>query len=100
MSRPISSFAGADRPGDTIILGTRCAMMLNSRDDINRIIHIIGKQHEIEAIRIYNKEGKNLYVTIRCSASEYSPGSFIMKKIARNESIKTGILHLWLSFKI
>lgn len=50
--------AGADRLGSTIVQGTRYAMMLNSRDDINQIISNIGKQREIEAIRIYNKEGK------------------------------------------
>jgi histidine kinase len=33
-------------------------MMLNSRDDINQIIYNIGRQPEIENIRIYNKEGK------------------------------------------
>ncbi|MCP3952390.1 MAG: PAS domain S-box protein [Desulfobacterales bacterium] len=49
--------AGADRLGNTIVLGTRYAMMLNSRDDINQIINNIGKQREIEAIRIYNKDG-------------------------------------------
>lgn len=49
--------AGADRLGSTIVQGTRYAMMLNSRDDINQIINNIGKQREIEAIRIYNKEG-------------------------------------------
>jgi histidine kinase len=49
--------AGADRLGDTIVLGTRYAMMLNSRAEINEIINNIGQQREIEAIRIYNKEG-------------------------------------------
>ena len=49
--------ASADRLGNTIVLGTRYAMMLNSRDDINQIINNIGKQREIEAIRIYNKDG-------------------------------------------
>ncbi len=49
--------ASADRLGSTIVLGTRYAMMLNSRDDINQIINNIGKQREIEAIRIYNKDG-------------------------------------------
>ncbi|MFO7559439.1 MAG: PAS domain S-box protein [Desulfobacterales bacterium] len=43
---------------DTIKLGTHYAMMLNSRDDINQIIQNIGKQKEIESIRIYNKEGQ------------------------------------------
>jgi len=49
--------AGVDRLSNTIVLGTRYAMMLNSRDDINQIINNIGKQRGIEAIRIYNKEG-------------------------------------------
>lgn len=49
--------AGADRLGNTIVLGARYAMMLNSRDDINQIIKNIGQQREIQAIRIYNNEG-------------------------------------------
>ena len=50
--------AGADRLTNTIRLGTHYAMMLNSRDDINQIINNIGRQEEIETIRIYNKEGQ------------------------------------------
>ena len=50
--------AGTDRLTNTIKLGTQYAMMLNSRDDINQIINNIGKQKEIETIRIYNKEGQ------------------------------------------
>ncbi|MDY6792476.1 MAG: PAS domain S-box protein [Thermodesulfobacteriota bacterium] len=50
--------SGADRLSTTIKLGTHYAMMLNSRDDINQIIQNIGKQKEIENIRIYNKEGE------------------------------------------
>jgi len=49
--------ASVDRLSNTIVLGTRYAMMLNSRDDINQIINNIGKQRGIEAIRIYNKDG-------------------------------------------
>ena len=49
---------GADRLTNTIKLGTHYAMMLNSRDDINQIINNIGRQKEIETIRIYNKEGE------------------------------------------
>lgn len=48
---------GADRLGNTIKLGAHYAMMLNSRDDINQIIKNIGRQKEIEIIRIYNKDG-------------------------------------------
>jgi histidine kinase len=49
---------GTDRLTNTIKLGTQYAMMLNSRDDINQIINNIGRQKEIETIRIYNKEGQ------------------------------------------
>lgn len=50
--------AGTDRLTNTIRLGTHYAMMLNSRDDITQIIANIGKQKEIENIRIYNKAGE------------------------------------------
>jgi histidine kinase len=50
--------AGTDRLTTTIRLGTHYAMMINSRDDINQIIQNIGKQPEIENIRIYNKAGQ------------------------------------------
>jgi len=53
-----NTVSGADRLSTTIKLGTHYAMMLNSRDDINQIIKNIGKQKEIENIRIYNKEGE------------------------------------------
>ena len=48
----------ADRLSETIILGTHYAMMLNSRDDINQIIQNIGRQKDIQNVRIYNKEGQ------------------------------------------
>jgi PAS domain S-box-containing protein len=50
--------ASSDRLVNTIRLGTRYAMMLNSRDDINQIIRNIGRQPGIENIRIYNKLGE------------------------------------------
>ena len=53
--------AGTDRLTNTIKLGTHYAMMLNSRDDINQIINNIGRQKEIETIRIYNKDGEIKY---------------------------------------
>ncbi|MCB2146807.1 MAG: PAS domain S-box protein [Deltaproteobacteria bacterium] len=52
---------GTDRLTTTIRLGTHYAMMLNSRDEINQIIHNIGRQPEIKNIRIYNKEGEIKY---------------------------------------
>ncbi|MGD9182691.1 MAG: PAS domain-containing sensor histidine kinase, partial [Desulfobacterales bacterium] len=50
--------AGTDRLTDTIKLGTQYAMTLNSWGDINQFINNIGRQEEIETIRIYNKEGQ------------------------------------------
>ncbi len=52
---------GTDRLTNTIKLGTHYAMMSNSRDDINQIITNIGKQKEIQTIRIYNKDGQIKY---------------------------------------
>ena len=50
--------SGTDRLTNTIRLGTRYAMMLNSRDDITQIIANISNQKEIQNIRIYNKAGQ------------------------------------------
>ena len=50
--------ADADRLSNTIKLGTHHAMMLNARDDINRIIKNIGRQEGLKNIRIYNKRGQ------------------------------------------
>jgi len=36
-------------------------MMSNSRDDITQIIANVGRQKEIETIRIYNKQGRIMY---------------------------------------
>ena len=52
---------GTDRLTNTIKLGTHYAMMSNSRNDINQIITNIGKQKEIQTIRIYNKDGQIKY---------------------------------------
>jgi histidine kinase len=49
--------AQTDRLSNTIKLGTHYAMMLNSGEDIDRIIRNISRQKEIEFIRIYNKDG-------------------------------------------
>jgi len=46
-----------ERLSNTIRLGTHYAMMLNSGEDIGRIIRNISRQGGIENIRIYNKEG-------------------------------------------
>ncbi|MGD9042480.1 MAG: PAS domain S-box protein [Desulfobacterales bacterium] len=49
---------GTDRLTNTIRLGAQYAMTLNSQGDINQFINNIGRQKEIESIRIYNKEGR------------------------------------------
>jgi histidine kinase len=46
-----------DRLGTTIKLGTRYAMMLNSRDDLDHIITNIGMQEGIRILRIYDGGG-------------------------------------------
>jgi len=57
--KEMQNIVGAtDRLITTIRLGTHYAMMLNSRDDINQIIHNIGRLPEIKNIRIYNKAGE------------------------------------------
>jgi histidine kinase len=56
--------AEADRLGTTIKLGTRYAMMINSRDDLNQIITNIGSQKDLQAIRIYNKQGQIKFTNI------------------------------------
>ena len=48
----------AETLSDTVMLGTHYAMMLNSREDITQIIRNIGRQKDIQNIRIYNKEGE------------------------------------------
>ncbi|MCP4749045.1 MAG: PAS domain S-box protein [Desulfobacteraceae bacterium] len=50
-----------DRLSNTIRLGLRYAMMINSRDDIEQIINNIALQNDIENIRIYNKLGQIKY---------------------------------------
>jgi histidine kinase len=55
MKRMVSE---AEKMSDAILLGTRYAMMLNSRIDINQIILNISKQKDLENIRIFNKDGQ------------------------------------------
>ncbi len=58
-NRAISGIlAEADRLGNTIKMGAHYAMMLNARDDLTQIIKNIGRQEEIENVRIYNKLGQ------------------------------------------
>ncbi|TVM18298.1 PAS domain-containing sensor histidine kinase [Oceanidesulfovibrio indonesiensis] len=50
---------------DTILLGLHYAMMLDSENDIKEIINNIGKQEDIESIRIYNKQGRIVFSNIK-----------------------------------
>ncbi len=50
--------ANVDRLSNTIRLGLHYSMMLNSRDEIKQNINNIGRQNEINNIRIYNKQGE------------------------------------------
>ncbi|UZP68338.1 PAS domain S-box protein [Desulfovibrio mangrovi] len=50
--------AGADRMGQTILLGTRYAMMGNARHELNQIISDVAEHPDIVSIRIYNKAGE------------------------------------------
>ncbi|MDM8517868.1 PAS domain S-box protein, partial [Desulfobacterales bacterium HSG16] len=54
-------FAGTQKLTNTIRLGTHYAMMINSRDDINQIITNMGRQEDVENMRIYNKEGQIMF---------------------------------------
>lgn len=56
-----NAFWGADRMVTTIRLGTHYAMMLNSREDINQIIHNVGQHPDILHLRIYSKTGEIKY---------------------------------------
>jgi histidine kinase len=60
----------ADRLGNTIRLGTHYAMTLNSREDIQNIIMNIGRQREIENIRIYNKAGQITFTNLSGEAGK------------------------------
>ncbi len=53
-----------ERLGNTVLLGTHYAMMLNARDDIAQIIRNVAKQKELESIRILNKNGATKYSNI------------------------------------
>jgi two-component system NtrC family sensor kinase len=46
---------------DTIKNSTRQAMLLNERKMVHGIIELIGRQEELQKIRIFNKEGKVIY---------------------------------------
>ena len=48
----------AERIAETIRRSTRDAMLRNDRDDLHRMIAVIGAQSGIARIRVFNKEGR------------------------------------------
>ncbi|MCK9281609.1 MAG: ATP-binding protein [Melioribacteraceae bacterium] len=48
---------------ETVKSSTKYGMLLNQRDHINEIIKTIGSDHQIHAIKIYNKSGEIVYST-------------------------------------
>ncbi|MDX9788766.1 MAG: PAS domain S-box protein [Desulfobacterales bacterium] len=50
--------SSAEKLATTIRLGTRYAMMLNAREDLNQIIRNVSRQEDLKTIRIYNKKGE------------------------------------------
>jgi len=52
------------KTSELIRRATHSSMLHNRREDIYQIINMLGKQSEIEAIRIYNKQGEITFSTI------------------------------------
>jgi len=57
--------AEVNRLCGTIQQGAHYAMMLNSQCDLKQIVHNIGKQSEIEYVRIFNNDGEIRFSNIR-----------------------------------
>ena len=57
--------ASALRISDMIARSTRHSMLLNQKDDVHEIIRSIGRDPEIEGIRVYNKLGEVVFATDR-----------------------------------
>jgi two-component system NtrC family sensor kinase len=56
-------FVSANRVSDLIKASTHYSMLLNRKQDVYNIITVVGKEPEVEGIRIYNKRGKISYST-------------------------------------
>src|SRR3972149_5472327 len=56
-------FAGANRMSDVVKNATHYSMLLNRKEDVYRIIELVGRQPGVEGIRIYNKRGVITYST-------------------------------------
>lgn len=47
----------ANNMSDIVKKATRYSMLLNRREDVHQIIKMIGTEHGVEGIRVYNKQG-------------------------------------------
>ncbi|MCX6136919.1 MAG: ATP-binding protein [Ignavibacteriales bacterium] len=56
-------FVSANRVSDLIKASTHYSMLLNRKQDVYNIITVVGKEPEVEGLRIYNKRGKISYST-------------------------------------
>jgi two-component system NtrC family sensor kinase len=65
----------ASQSSETIKSATKYDMLLNQRDRLYQIITTIGKQKELEKIRVFNKVGQIIY-----SADKSEIGSMVDKK--------------------
>ncbi len=72
------------KTSDLIRRATHYSMLHNRREDIYQIINMLGKQAGIEAIRIYNKQGKITFSTI----------SEEVEKVVSMESEACNVCHL------
>jgi len=61
-----------NRLGTTIKLGTRYAMMTNSRNDLHQIISNIGQQENIKQLHIYNKSGQIKFANKRSDLESFT----------------------------
>ena len=75
-----------DRLSNSIKLGTRYAMMMNSRDDITQIIDNIANQPGIENIRIYNKEGQIKFTNQKQEIDRFVDIKEVACEICHNQS--------------
>lgn len=57
------SLQNAYNISDVIKKSTRYSMLLNRREDVHQIINTIGKEADVEGIRVYNKSGFIIYST-------------------------------------
>ena len=78
---------------ETIKSSTRYAMLLNRREDVHQIIDTIGRQNEIDQVRVFNKEGQVIYSPDKSllgssSIREPRPATPAMSRISRSSGCR------------